>query len=93
MRLETDHLFNAERDDPKSGRIFTGLGRSFDVFRFPRYAQRILFQSGSEDGGIIQAKTRDGLSIQLSASFQYTFDRTASSMASLAINFGTAEQA
>lgn len=93
MRLETEHLYNAERDDPKAGRIFTGLGRSFDVYRFPRYAQRIIFQSASEDGGIILAKTRDGLSVQLSASFQYYFDRTAPSMASLAINFGTAEQA
>ena len=93
MRLETEHLFNAERDDPKSGRIFTGLGRSFDIYRFPRYAQRVIFRSGSEDGGIILAKTRDGLSVQLSASFQYHFHRTAPAMASLAINFGTAEQA
>lgn len=94
MRLETTTLYNAEINDVNGGRLFTGLGRAFGDFRFPRYAQRVLLSSESDaTSSLLDAKTRDGLSITLSASFQYQFERTAAAMASLVINFGSAAAA
>jgi len=90
MQLETSTLYNVEVNDKNGGRVFLGLGRSFGNFRYPRYSRRLLFSSESgANSPVVSAKTRDGLSITLSMSFQYQFIRTAEAMASLAINFGS----
>jgi hypothetical protein len=94
MKLETDTLYNTQINDPNGGRQFFGLGRSFGEYRFPRHAQRVLFSSSEEaTSSSLDAKTREGLSVELSTSFQYQFHRNAVSMASLIIDFGSAAAA
>lgn len=78
MTLETDVLYNKDLDDKNGGRIFTGLGRHFGDYRFPRFTQRILFSNEEDaDSRVITAKTQDGLNVDVAVSVQYHLKRTA----------------
>lgn len=75
------------------GTYFLGLAHKF--IDFPATQQTIMFadhaSNGRPDGPAIAARSKDGLPVSISYSFNYRFKQTGDDLVALYINYGTAD--
>lgn len=90
LKLECDQVYGAEVNTD-SRRWFTGLGRGFYDYRFPRQIQQIVlsdFGRGA-DGPSISGRSSDGIRVSIAVSMQYLLPRDPVKLCSLVYTYGT----
>lgn len=80
LKINDDELFS-------SGRHFLGVGHKF--FKYPSKLQTVTFSSSSDDQGApILARTREGLEVSLSVSFNFKIQQNIAAISALYLDFG-----
>jgi regulator of protease activity HflC (stomatin/prohibitin superfamily) len=85
--LDCSRLYGLTRGE--NGRYFTGLGVGFYDTRFPTVARTLKFhRTPDADSPIVDAKTRDGVTIFMGMSLQYRLLRTPADVCALYHAYG-----